>query len=60
MPKRAAAICWKVAPLIQRDRASRAWTCAVRGERSPPPRFAYPIVLTALAIHTPLSHTNPT
>ena len=37
----AAAICWKVAPLIQRDRAfcsfSRAWSCAGRDERSPPP-----------------------
>src|SRR5216684_8643925 len=57
MPKPAAAICWKVAPLIHRDSAfcsfSRAWTCAGRDERSPPPRFDYPIVLTALAIHRP-------
>jgi hypothetical protein len=39
MPKPAAAICWKVAPLIHRDSAfcsfSRAWSCAGRDERSP-------------------------
>src|SRR5690242_19886337 len=38
MPKPAAAICWKVAPLIHRDRAfcsfSRAWSWAGRDERS--------------------------
>src|SRR5260221_6590593 len=40
MPKPAAAICWKVAPLIQRDSAfcsfSRAWSCAGRELWSPP------------------------
>jgi hypothetical protein len=40
MPKPAAAICWKGAPLIQIDSAfcsfSRAWSCAGRDERSPP------------------------
>jgi hypothetical protein len=57
MPKPAAAICWKVAPLIHRDSAfcsfSGAWSCAGRDERSPPPRFDCPTVLTAPAIHTP-------
>jgi hypothetical protein len=36
----------KVAPLIHRDRTfcsfSRAWRCAGRDERSPPPRFDCP------------------
>jgi hypothetical protein len=42
MPKPAAAICWKVAPLIHSDSAfcsfSRAWSCAGRELWSPPPR----------------------
>ena len=30
-----------------------AWSCASRDERSPPPRFDCPMVLTAPAIHCP-------
>jgi hypothetical protein len=58
MPKPAAAICWKVAPLIQRDSAfcsfSRAWSCAGR-ELWSPPCFACSMELLASA--TP--HVKP-
>jgi len=62
MPKPAAIICWKVAPLIQRDSAfcsfSRAWNRAGRDERKPlnPNEVLYRLLLARTALlHRPAS-----